>query len=55
MDSNNYPQCDGKNCYPKNTAEKVRLATMKARSRKIRIYECDKCFYWHLTSNIDNL
>lgn len=50
----NYPQCGGKNCYSKSKAEKVRQSTMKARSKKIRIYECEECNYWHLTSLIGN-
>ncbi len=46
----NYPQCDGKNCYPKHTADRVANATMRARNRKIRVYECQKCYFYHLTS-----
>lgn len=43
--------CEGKNRYGKNQAESVRMAVMKKRNRKIRVYEC-RCGWWHLTSDI---
>lgn len=43
--------CGGKKCWSKGRAEKVKRAVMKARNRRIRIYEC-KCGYWHLTSDL---
>lgn len=42
---------NGKNCYSKHEAEKVRQVVMRARNKRIRIYECDECFYYHLTSS----
>lgn len=42
--------CNGKKCYHKHRAEKVRVACMTARNRKMRVYECGFCFYYHLTS-----
>lgn len=50
MDNKDFKQCNGKNCYTKHKAEVVARAVMKKRNRKIRVYECDRCFYYHLTS-----
>lgn len=44
-------KCNDKNCYTKNEAEGVRVSVMRKRNRKIRIYECDICYYYHLTSH----
>lgn len=40
--------CGGKRCYSKLQVGKVRKAVMKARNRRMRVYECS-CGYWHLT------
>jgi hypothetical protein len=42
--------CNGKKCYSKERADKVKHACMKARNRRMRVYECGFCFYYHLTS-----
>ncbi len=47
--------CNGKICYSKNKADKAKHTVMKKRNRKIRIYECDECHQWHLTSKMDDM
>ncbi len=55
MSFRNYDQCGGKNCYSKNAAEKVKESSMKQRSKKIRMYLCPECHYYHLSSLINSL
>ncbi len=44
-------KCINKNIYKsEHEAKNVRRAVLKARNRQIRIYQCPKCFGWHLTS-----
>lgn len=42
--------CEGKMCYSKTRAEKASHACMKRRNRKLRVYPCPHCNYYHLTS-----
>ena len=43
--------CNGKNKYgSEHEAKNVRRAVLKARNRKIRIYNCPTCHSFHLTS-----
>lgn len=46
----NFKKCSDKNCYSKNAAERVALNVMRKRNRKVHVYECDVCHYYHLTS-----
>lgn len=46
--------CNDKKCYSKTEAEKKKIAYMRKRNRKLRVYQCDECHYWHLTSHNDN-
>lgn len=48
----NNKQCDGKNCYGKEAAERVRIATMRRQNRRMRTYQCSECYMYHLTSQI---
>lgn len=47
-------ECD-KECYSKHGAEAVRKNLYCKRKIKLRIYQCDKCHQFHLTSSTDNL
>lgn len=52
-----YETCDGKNKYSKNQAESMKTTLGRSRGKDLRIYECPKCFGYHLTkdkSNFDN-
>jgi hypothetical protein len=50
------PKCDGKVCFSKREAETARNARTKGRGQRrnrpafLRIYQCEKCDFWHLTS-----
>lgn len=41
--------CNGKQCYSHGEAERVRKARRKGTGKRLRIYKCDKCFFFHLT------
>lgn len=41
--------CDGKNKYSKNEAERMKGIVGRGRDKAMRVYECPKCRYWHLT------
>lgn len=45
------PQCEGKNKYSKNEAERTKALVGKARNKSVRIYQCPKCYAWHLTKS----
>jgi hypothetical protein len=47
-------QCDKAAYKSEAEAHKVRQSVYKQRKRQIRIYKCDDCFMWHLTSLIDD-
>lgn len=49
--------CHGKKCYSKRDAETARNARTTGRRRVrhgrpeyLRVYHCDECNHWHLTS-----
>lgn len=43
-------QCNGKNCY-ESEREARRVRNLRERLvQKLRVYQCDLCHYWHLTS-----
>jgi hypothetical protein len=43
--------CKGKQIYSsENKAKKVREAIYRKRSTKLRVYQCNVCWGWHLTS-----
>lgn len=49
--------CNGKKCYTKRDAETVRNARTvgrrkmrHGRPKELRIYHCEFCNHWHLTS-----
>ncbi len=42
-------QCNGKNSYSKNGAERAKAWVGKGRDKAMRIYKCNKCFMYHLT------
>lgn len=45
--------CNGKISYrSEHHAHLARVAAYKRRTRKLRIYQCDSCHNWHLTSLI---
>ena len=43
----------GKQSYTKTHIQEVRKSIYKTRAKKLRIYECDECHQWHLTSTAD--
>ena len=43
-------QCAGKKRFSRHRAEQVRIDCMRRRNRRIRIYECELCHHYHLTS-----
>lgn len=43
--------CD-KTGYSKSAIESVKKAVYKRRKKKLRIYQCYKCYQWHLTSSV---
>lgn len=45
-------ECHGKQSYSYNEVKRKKRASMKARNKKIRYYECPECFNYHLTSNV---
>ena len=45
--------CSGKKCYTKTAINHVRKAVYKDRTKRLRTYQCPKCFMWHLTSALD--
>jgi len=46
-------KCNDKICYSKAEAERKKVAYMRRRNRKLRVYQCDECHHFHLTSNGD--
>lgn len=46
-----------KESYTKHRAEEIRNHIYKTRhtKKKLRIYKCDVCHLYHLTSNVDDL
>lgn len=45
--------CENKTKYTsEKAAKKGRRAVGKARQVKLRVYKCDKCYQYHLTSQI---
>jgi len=44
------PYCDDKPSYDKKTAVTAKNKRWKDNRVKLRIYQCKKCDYWHLTS-----
>ncbi len=43
------PQCDGKNIYSKHEAEHTKAIVGQARGKDVRVYQCDKCYGYHIT------
>ena len=43
----------GKVCYDKKTAITAANKRFKDDHKKLRIYECPDCGYWHLTSKLE--
>lgn len=41
--------CEGKHKYSKNEAERMKERVGQDKDKSMRIYECNKCHYWHLT------
>lgn len=48
-------ECNGKRCLSKNEALKIKQSSYKKRSRKVRVYLCDWCFEYHLTTTNESL
>jgi hypothetical protein len=46
--------CD-KEAYSKHRAEEVKRDVQRRRNVKIRVYKCDRCHEFHLTSNTRDL
>lgn len=44
--------CMGKKKYRKRDAETARNLQMRMGSDPLRIYQCNTCGFWHLTSKI---
>lgn len=45
--------CNGKVCYSsKKSAKRVMVAVYRRRHTEVRVYQCDKCYKWHLTKRI---
>lgn len=46
--------CNGKPSYDKKGALTAKNKRMQQDHVKLRVYQCDKCDYWHLTSQEKN-
>jgi len=44
--------CNGKKCYDKKSALTAKNKRFKDSHIKLRIYQCDICNQWHLTSKL---
>lgn len=44
----------GKEGYTRSGAEKIRKRIYFFRGKRLRIYKCDRCFEYHLTSETKN-
>lgn len=44
----NIKACLKKGCYSKKIAQTIKNLLFK-KGRKVRIYQCDQCNFWHLT------
>ena len=44
--------CNGKPCYDKKSAMSAKNKRFKEDHIKLRIYHCDECNHWHLTSKL---
>jgi hypothetical protein len=44
-----YKKCLNKGCYSKKVAQTIRNLLFRKKGRKVRIYQCDQCNFWHLT------
>lgn len=42
--------CESKEKYSKSKAKAVSISCAKRTSRRLRVYECRVCHYYHLTS-----
>lgn len=45
-----FPYCNGKKGYDKKGAMSSKNKRFKEDHIPLRIYKCEKCVYWHLTS-----
>lgn len=43
------PRCGDKVSYPKRLGKEVLNKRQRAGFRNLRLYQCPKCNYWHLT------
>jgi hypothetical protein len=42
------PHCGGKASYLKRNAETILNVRQRNSNKELRMYQCDKCDYWHL-------